>query len=381
MRAIKIKIYPSKKQINALDQNFGACRWVYNYALEKKIKHYNDTKKSLSILKISNEITNLKKCEKTSWLKDANAVSIQQSLRHLDGAFQKFFNHQNRFPKFKSKHGKQSCNFLKHFKINLDQKYIKLPKIGWIKFRDKFNFNNKELKSIAVSKNTIGEFFASITFEYKDTKIKKKIDNKNTCGIDLGIKDFAILSNGQKIQNPKHIEKYLNKLKSQNQKLAKSKKGGNTRDKIKKSLSKTYKKIANSRKDFIHKTVNSLVENQDFVAFAIEDLAVKDMQEKSYKKLSQLIGDAGWRMFRTILEYKCNSVGKSALTIGRFEASSKTCVCGVKNHELKLDQREWTCNNCGAKHDRDILAANNIKNFALAKVNAKKLVGQSSLKG
>lgn len=374
MRAVKIKIYPSKNQAEKLNQNFGACRWVYNYALEKKTKHYNKSKESLSILKISNEITKLKGQKETSWLKNANAVALQQSLRNLDGAFQKFFKKQNKFPVFKSKHDKQSCNFLNHFKIDIEKKYIKLPKIGWMKFKDKFDFQEKELKSINVSKDSMGSFFASIIFENSEEihQKEKKATEKNTCGIDLGIKDFATLSNGSKIKNPKHIEKYLDKLKYQNQKLSRAKNGSNTRSKIKKSLAKTYKKISNSRKDFIHKTVNFLIENQDYNAFAIEDLAVKDMQEKSHKKLSQLIGDAGWRMFRDILSYKCSSTGKKVLTIGRFEASSKTCSCGVKNENLKLDSRVWTCDHCGMKHDRDILAANNIKNFAL--------VGQSSLK-
>ena len=167
------------------------------------------------------------------------------------------------------------------------------------------------------------------------------------------------------------MQKYLDKLAKQNQRLVRCKKDSKSRQKAKIALAKTYKKISNSRKDFIHKTVNSLIENQDYDAFAIEDLSVKDMMKQGYKKLSQLIGDAGWRMFRDVLTYKAEKAGKSVLPNGRFEASSKTCLCGVKNDNLTLDIREWTCDNCGRTHDRDELAAINIRNFSL--------VGQSSI--
>jgi len=374
VQAIKVKIYPSKTQAEKLNQTFGACRWIYNYALEKKTKHYNETKKSLSIFEISSDLPNLKKEEETSWLKEAPAQVLQQSLRNLDTAFTNFFKKRANFPKFKSKHQKQSAHYPQGFKILTESKKIKLPKLGWLSFKDKFDFQKvEEFKSMTVSKDPDGNYFVSILYDEAKAKPKKikKPNNKNTLGIDLGIKDFATLSNGEKIANPKHLQKYLDKLAKQNQRLVRCKKDSKSRQKAKIALAKTYKKISNSRKDFIHKTVNSLIENQDYDAFAIEDLSVKDMMKQGYKKLSQLIGDAGWRMFRDVLTYKAEKAGKSVLTIGRFEASSKTCLCGVKNDNLTLDIREWTCDNCGRTHDRDELAAINIRNFSL--------VGQSSI--
>lgn len=373
MQTIKVKLFPSKAQAEKLNQTFGACRWVYNYALERKTKEYNETKKSLSIFDISAELPKLKEKEETLWLKECPAQTLQQSLRNLDSAFTNFFKKRAKFPKFKSRHNKQSAHYPQGFKILIESKKIKLPKLGWLSFKDKFDFQKcVNFRSVTVSKDTDGNHYASILYDNKiKPKTKKKPDDNNTLGIDLGIKDFATLSNGQKIANPKHLDQYLKELERKNQRLARCKKGSKSREKAKISLAKTHKKISNTRKDFIHKTVNSLIESQDYDAFAIEDLSVQDMQEKGHRKLSQLIGDAGWRMFRDILTYKAEKAGKSVLTINRWCASSKTCSCGVKNNNLTLDKREWTCNNCGKTHDRDILAANNIKNFSL--------VGQSSV--
>lgn len=369
MKAIKVKIYPSKNKKVLIEKHFGCCRVIYNYGLERKIKTYTETKKSLSVYVIQKEIPKLRK-EKV-WLGEVNAQSLQQSLVDLDSAFSHFFKKNNSFPKFKSrKNPKQSFRVPQSFEISKDRKAIKIPKLKWIKFRDKFNVpKDVEFRNVTVSRDG-NEYFASIC--YDDKKVipeLKKITEKKTLGIDLGTRDLAIFSDGTKIENPRHFKKYQDKLALEQQKLSKKiNRETKSYQKQKEKVQKIYKKIRNTRKDFLHKLTTSIVENQNYTSYAMEDLAVKQLEQENFTPMSRAIGDAGWRMLRTMMEYKCKDGGKNLLVIGRFEASSKTCsVCGNVYQELGRDEKEWTCSKCLTHHDRDINAARNIKQFALIK--------------
>lgn len=367
MKAIKVKIYPKKWQKELIEKHFGCCRLIYNFGLERKTKTYQETKKSISIYAIQKEIP--KMYEEKPWLKEVNSQAIQQSLKDLDSAFAHFFKAHNKFPKFKSKKNpKQSFRVPQHFELSKDKHYIKIPKLKWILFKDKFNIDKKtEFRNVTISRDG-DEYFASICYNNeKETPNPKPIQEKKTVGIDLGIKTLATLSDGTKIENPKHFKKYENKLSQEQHILSKKKEGTNSYKKQKEKVRKTHKKISNTRKDNLHKVTTSLVKNQNWTSFAIEDLAVKDMLQNNYTPMSRAIGDVGFRMFRIMMGYKCKEEGKNLLVIGRFDPSSKLCYCGTKNEELKLEDREWTCKHCGIKHNRDELAARNIRQFALIK--------------
>jgi putative transposase len=294
-----------------------------------------------------------KECE---WLKEINSQSLQQSISHLDTAFTNFFKGQSEFPKFKSKR-KSKQSFKIPQRVILENGKLIIPKftegIPVVVHRTLDGI----LKQATITKTPTGKYFVSILVETpKKTLQKKEITEKNTVGIDLGIKDFAITSEGDKFANPKFLKKALSKIKFVQRKFSR-KKGKRT----KKKLAILHEKVANQRKDFLHKVSKKLiVENQ---TIALETLKVKNMMKNHC--LAQSISDASWGTFVSMLEYKAEWYGVNLLKIGIFEPSSKMCTCGVVNKELKLSDRVWTCNHCSAKHDRDILAAKNIKKFAL----------------
>jgi len=367
MKAIKVKLYPRKQQREIIEKHFGCCRLIYNYGLERKVKTYTETKESIGIYSIQKEIP--KMYEEKPWLKEVNSQSLQQSLKDLDSAFSHFFKKTNSFPKFKSrKNPVQSFRVPQHFEISRDQKAIKVPKLKWISFKDKFNIlKDVEFRNVTISRDG-NEYFASICYDDKKEKPPlKKIKESKTLGIDLGVRTLATFSDGTKIENPRHFKKYEDKLAIEQQKLSKiTNKEFRSYQKQKEKVQKVHKKIRNTRKDFLHKLTTGLVKNQDYTSYAMEDLAVKQMGQDNSTPMSKAIGDAGWRMLRTMMEYKCKDRGKNFLTIGRFEPSSKTCsVCGYIYQELRRDDKEWNCQSCNAHHDRDENAAKNIKNFAL----------------
>jgi putative transposase len=290
------------------------------------------------------------------------------SLRNLDNAFTNFFRKQNKFPNFKSKkHNINSFQIPQHLKLS-DK--LDIPKIKGIKIKQHRKLEGK-IKTATVSKTPTGKYYISILVE-QDKKLPKKlkIKEKTTIGIDLGIKTFATLSDGRKIDNPKYLKNNLRKLKRQQRWLSRKVKGSNNRRKQIKKVGLIHEKINNQRSDFLHKFSFQITHENQVGTIAIEDLDVKGMVKNHY--LAQAISDVSWGKFRRQLEYKTEWYGKNLLVIGRFEASSKICSCGQVNQELKLSNREWTCKECGIKHDRDILAANNIKKFAIIPLEQRK---------
>ena len=360
-KAYKYRIYPNKVQQELLEKHFGCVRFCFNRGLDKKIKAYQQDKKRLSCFDLINELAKLKKEKEFEWLNEVNSQSLQMALRNLDNAFTNFFRKQNKFPNFKSKkHNINSFQIPQHLKLS-DK--LDIPKIKGIKIIQHRKLEGK-IKTATVSKTPTGKYYISILVE-QDKKLPKKpkIKENTAIGIDLGIKTFATLSDGRKIDNPKYLKNSLKKLRRQQRWLSRKIKGSNNRKKQVKKVVLIHEKITNQRSDFLHKFSYQITHEKQVNTIAIEDLNVKGMVRNHC--LAQAISDVSWTEFRRQLEYKTEWYGKNLLVIGRFEASSKTCSCGQVNQELKLSDREWTCKKCGVKHDRDILAANNIKKFAL----------------
>ncbi len=370
-KSYKFRLYPTKEQEILLSKTFGCVRFIYNWGLALKSKYYQENKKGISIFEIDKKIVELKNSEETKWLKEVNSQSLQQSLKHLDSAFTKFFKEKKGYPKFKSKYDKQSFCNPQNTEIDFENNLIWIPKFKKsIKCIFHRQFEGK-VKSSTVSKSKSGKYFISILVEVNEELSNKQEPQENlTLGIDLGIKTYATFSNGIKIENPKHLKKKIKKLKRIQKQHSRKKKNSKNREKSRIKLVKIYEKVTNSRQDFLHKLTSSIIKNQDYTSFAIEDLNISGMIKNH--KLAQHIQDCAWGTFRQFLEYKASWGGKNVLVVGRFEPSSKMCSCGWMNKELKLKDRFWICNSCGITHDRDILASNNIKRFAFCKQDTKK---------
>ena len=380
--AYKYRIYPTVEQEVFLAKHFGCARFVYNWGLAIKNAAYQKDKGKISCFDLVKIVTQLKKQEGTNWLNEVNAQSLQMPLRNLDIAFTKFFKNQTRFPKFKSKHDAQTFQCPQFVKVDFEKGNLHLPKFKTpIKAVFHRTFEG-DIKTCTVSKTKSGKYFISIlTDNHLEAPKKPQISEKNAVGIDLGIKHFAILSTGEKVENPRWTEEEDRRLKRRQRAVDKSVKGSKNRAKKKLRLARLHEKIVNQRKDFHHKLSTKLIcENQ---TICLEDLGVKEMMENklSHSSLHREISNVGWAQFVNFLEYKGNLYGKNVIKIGRFEPSSKTCKCGYINDLLELSDREWRCIKCGAVHDRDVLAAQNIKTFALnnlinQEIDQSKKVGQ-----
>ena len=362
LKAYKYRIYPTKTQEVLLTKHFGCARYIYNYGLERKIKFYSETKKSVSRFTIQADLPKLKKSEDTKWLSEVNAQMLQQSLIHLDMAFTRFFQEKKGFPKFKSKHDQhQSFSTPQDTKVNFDTDKVFIPKFReGIKCKFSRKFKGK-IKTSTVSRTPTGKYFISILVETEDTiPNKAPIDENKAVGVDLGIKTFATLSDGTVIQNPKYLKKALKKLKRLQRSVSRKKKGSNSRKKAVKLLARQYEKVTNKRKDFLHKTTKYLIDHYDTIC--LETLSASNMVKNH--RLAQAIQDIGIYTFNAYMDYKAEWYGKNIIRIGRFEPSSKMCACGYVYRGLKLSDRVWTCPSCGSVNQRDLLAANNIKKFA-----------------
>jgi len=355
--AFKYRIFPSEPQKELIAKHIGSSRFVYNLALETKNTAYLGSKHNYSAFDLVKQLPELKKeCE---WLKEVNSQSLQQSIQNMDITFKKFFKGAG-FPKFKSKHrGKQSFSIPQN--VIVENSLLIIPKFKEgikIKLHRPTKGN---IKSATISVTPTGKYFVSILCDTKEElPSKAPITESTTIGIDLGIKDFAITSEGEVFENPKYLRKAQSKLKYVQRKYSKHK-GKRT----KKKLAKLHEDVVNKRKDFLHKLSTKLIrENQ---TICLETLAVKNMVKNH--NLAQAISDVSWSTFVTMLEYKADWYGKNILRIGQFAPSSKTCSnCGAINKELTLKDREWTCSNCSTVLDRDVNAACNIKSFALKNI-------------
>lgn len=364
LKGYKYCILPSEEQKTLITQIFGCCRLVYNLGLEEKIMVWKQRQKNVSGFDLINQLPELKK--EYEWLKDVPSQSLQKSLVNLDVAFTNFFKHGAKFPRFKSKKHRQSFQIPSGIKVDFDSWKIFLPKLKWIPLcRDRKI--KGEIKSATVSKSATNKYFVSILVEDgKELPQKKPIKQKTAIGIDVGLTHFAILSNGQKIDNPRFLKGNLKRLRIEQRTMArrfkKGKEQSNNWYKQKLAVAKIHEKITNQRNDFLHKLSTSIIKKYNTIC--IENLNVAGMIKN--RNLSQAISDVGWSEFFRQLKYKSDWYGKNLIPIGQFEASSKICSnCGHINKELKLTDREWRCPTCKTMLDRDINAAINIKDFGV----------------
>ncbi len=349
----RFRIYPTAEQEILLAKHFGCTRYVYNHFLNERKEQYQADKKSDNYYKQAATLTKLKKEESTKWLKEVNSQTLQFALRSLDTAFLNFFRGNAQFPKFKSRKDKNTFTIPQFGKLE-DGKII-IPK-----FKDGIKVKlHREVKGeigkMNITKTPTGKYYVSVFTEQIIEQLPKT--NKQV-GIDLGLmKDFVITSDNKKFKNNRYTKKYAKQLKKAQQHLSRKQKGSNGFEKQKLKVAKIHEKIASCRLDTLHKVSIELVRNYDLIS--VEDLNVKGMIKNH--KLSKHITDASWGNFVTLLQYKCNWYEKELVKIDRFYPSSKTCGdCGWINQDLKLSDREWTCNSCGVIHDRDINASRNI---------------------
>ena len=367
-RAYKYKLKPTFKQQECLNKAFGCCRFIYNWGLDRKIQAYKQEKKTIGYVELAHELTKLKNDGEHEWLKEVNNVSLQQSLRNLDAAFVRFFREKKGFPKFKSKKKNiESAKYISAVHFDFEEWKVKVPKCGWVKLCKNKTFDlSMKYGTLTVTKDRCGTYWCSIVVYDVEEKPKTKVSDDTAVGVDLGIKDYAILSDGTKYGNPKFLEKGRNRLKLLQQRFSKTKKDSNRHESLRLKVAKQHRKIANRRSNFLHKLSTDLVNRFDTVC--LEDLNIDGMLKNHH--LANSIQSAAWNEFVRQLTYKAEWNGKNVIFIGRFEPSSKTCSsCGYVNRELTLKDREWVCPKCGEHHDRDVNAAINIKDFALHKQN------------
>jgi putative transposase len=356
-KAVQVRLYPSKQQQTQLAQAFGCARWWWNYGLNKSIEAYKQTGKGLGRSALNALLPALKKAEDTCWLAECYSQVLQATTLNLTTAYKNFFDGRAKFPRFKSKHCKQSIQYAQNVKI-VDGN-VKLPgNIGVVKAKIHRPIEGK-IKTVTVSKTPSGKYFASILTEVEGENLSA-LEGK-IYGVDLGLKHFAVVTDGEKVSkydNPKHIAKHEKNLKCKQQKLARKQKGSCSRNKYRKVVAKVYERVRNSRQDFLHKLSYKLV--SDSQAVIVENLNVKGMVRNH--NLAKAISDAGWGMFTNFLSYKLERKGGKLVEIDRWFPSSKLCSnCFYQISEMPLDVREWTCPYCGTHHDRDGNAAINIR--------------------
>ena len=372
-RTYKYKIKPTYKQQHQLLQTFGCTRFIYNWGLDKKTKAWTNEHKSITYFELAKELTQLKQTEEYKWLKDVPNECLQQSLRNLDNAYTQFFKAKKGFPKFKSKRKSKDCSkYLNAVKFDFENWKVRIPKCGWVKLcnNKSFDLSISKIGTLTVSRDKCSEYWCTIVVEDNaPQKSKTKISEDTSVGIDLGIKDYVILSDGTKYSNPKYYEHCKTRLALLQQRFARTQKGSNRHNVMRLKVAKQYRKITNMRNDFLHKLTTDLVRRYDTIC--LENLNVEGMMKNH--NLAMAIQSASWGEFVRQIKYKSDWFGKNVIFIGRFEPSSKTCSkCGYVNKDLTLKDREWVCPVCGEHHDRDINAAINIKRFAL---NPQALVG------
>lgn len=355
-RAILVHLYPTTEQQVLLAKAFGSTRWLWNYCLNLNNQTYLETSKGISGMDLKKQIPTLKK--EYEWLSETYSQCLQQTTLNLSRAFVNFFEKRAGFPRFKSKHGKQSIQYPQNVKLLENALYF--PKLGEIKcvlHRE----TEGELKTVTISKNPSGEYYASLLFLIEGSEPTPSAEGK-AVGIDLGLTHFAITSDGLKVDNPRHLKKHEKNLKRKQRKLSRKTKGSNSRNKARLLVAKAHQKISNSRQDFLHKLSRKLVnENQ---VIAVENLNVKGMVRNH--KLAKAISDVSWSMFVNFLDYKTKMDGKILIEVDRFFPSSKTChVCLNVVDSLPRGKRSWQCNHCQTEHDRDVNAALNIRNEGL----------------
>ena len=364
----RFRIYPNNQQKILIQKTFGCCRFVYNYFLSKCIEVYETEKKTLSYYDCCKLLTTLK--QEYPWLKEPDKCSLQNSLKDLDQAYKRFFSGQNGYPNHKTKKSHHSSYRTQNYNLQqptsaivFQNKRIKLPKLGWVKVKDKQVPTGRILNVTIVQKSS-GKYYASVCCTDVEMKILPKT---NSCiGIDLGIKDLAITNTGVKYENPKFLKKSLDKLAQLQRELSRKTRGSSNYEKARIKVARQYEKITNQHIDYLQKLSTKLISENDIIC--IEDLSIHEMVLNRW--LSREIMDASWSKLTRFLQYKADWYGKKIIKVDRYFASSQTChCCGVKNPITKNNNiRKWICPNCGSELDRDVNAAINILNEGLKQI-------------
>lgn len=370
-KAFKVRLYPTQAQRVQINRTLGCARFVYNHFLARRIAAYKESKKGLTYGQTSSELTLLKEAEETSWLSEADKFALQNSLKNLDTAYQNFFRTVKQsgkrvgFPKFKKKRsGEAYRTNLTNNNIEVEATRIKLPKLGWVKIKGQREIEGKIL-NVTVRRVHEDFYEASVLCEVEIPYLSAA--PKFAAGVDVGIKDFAVVTDGtgafEHHANPKYYRSGLKKLRKAQKALSRCQKGSARYGKAKTKLARVHKRVANQRQDFLHKLTTSLVREYEIIG--TEHLKPDNMRRN--RRLALSISDAGWGEFIRQLEYKAEWYGRLVSKVSPYFPSSQLCFdCEFKNVEVKnLAVREWSCPNCGELHDRDENAALNIRREAL----------------
>jgi putative transposase len=359
IKATKVRIYPTDEQVIQLSKDFGATRWLWNQSLSLMSATYKETGKGVSAYDMKKRIPELKK--EFEWLKETYSQCLQQSILNLSQAFINFFEGRAKYPTFKSKFDRQSVQYPANVKLQGDDA-IKFPgNLGTVKAKIHRILPTGKIKTVTVSKTPEGRYFASLLIDDATAQPEITSDGK-AVGIDLGLIDFAVTSDGSKFSNPKHLKKHAKNLKRKQQKLSRKTKGSKTRMKARRLVAKVHGKIARVREDFLHKLSRKLVNENQVVV--VENLAVKNMVKNH--TLAKAISDAGWGKFCTMLKYKSEFDGKTYLEVDRFFPSSHLCSNTLLQiPKMDLSVRFFDCPHCQQRHERDVNAAINIRNEGL----------------